>query len=257
MTIEPPAIAWRERDGRLLRLRLARPKANVLDTAMTASLQEALTANGHDPSLVAILLDSAGPHFSFGASVEEHLPSACTAMLQGFHALFLAVLASEIPVLAVIRGQCLGGGLELAMAAHLLFAAPDTKLGQPEIRLGVFAPAASCVLAERVPRAIAEDLLISGRTIEAAEAHHLGLINVVAEDPESAALTYFDTHLAPLSPSSLRYALRAARGDLIARVRSRLDEVERLYLDGLMKTSDATEGLEAFLAKRQPRWQAR
>ncbi len=257
MTTGPLAIAWRERDDRLLRLRLARPKANVLDRAMTESLLKALTMHADDPRLTAIVLDSAGAHFSFGASVEEHQPSSCAAMLEGFHALFLAILASEIPVLAVIRGQCLGGGLELAMAAHLLFAAPDTKLGQPEIRLGVFAPAASCILVERVPRALAEDLLISGRSIDAAEAHRLGLVNIVSDDPESAALAYFDTHLAPLSPSSLRYAVRAAREDLIARVRVRLGEVERLYLDGLMKTFDANEGLQAFLSKREPHWQAR
>lgn len=251
-----PATAWQERDGRLLRLRLARPKANVLDAAMTESLRAALDAHGRDPNLTAILLDGAGPHFSFGASVEEHLPAACAAMLQSFHALFLAVLASEVPVLAVIRGQCLGGGLELAMAAHLLFAAPDAKLGQPEIRLGVFAPAASCILPERVPRTLAEDLLLSGRTIDAAEASRLGLVNAVADDPEAAALAYFDAHLAPLSPSSLRYGVRAARGDLVARVKARLAAVEKLYLEDLMKTADAVEGLEAFLAKRQPAWRA-
>ena len=164
-----PVSAWIERDGRLLRLRLERPKANVLDAAMVAALQHALDTQGADPKLRGVLIDASGTHFSFGASVEEHLPGACAAMLHGFHALILKILRSPVPVLVALRGQCLGGGLELASAAHLLFATPDARFGQPEIQLGVFAPAASCLLPERIGRAAAEDLLLSGRSITGAE----------------------------------------------------------------------------------------
>jgi cyclohexa-1,5-dienecarbonyl-CoA hydratase len=252
-----PAAAWLERDGALLRLRLARPKANVLDGAMVAALGAALDEHGARPQLKAILLDAAGPHFSFGASVEEHLPANCAAMLQGFHKLILRVAESPVPVLVAVKGQCLGGGLELASAGHLLFAAPDARLGQPEIQLGVFAPAASCLLPMRLPRCHAEDLLLSGRAIGPEEGVRIGLVNAVADDPEAAALAWFDAHLAPKSASSLRHAVRAAREGFSAELRRKLAVVERAYLEDLMRSRDAVEGLEAFLAKRPARWENR
>jgi cyclohexa-1,5-dienecarbonyl-CoA hydratase len=252
-----PLRVWRERDGHLARLRLARPKANVLDAAMVAALDAALTEAAGSASLRAVLLDAEGPHFSFGASVEEHLPATVASMLSGFHALVLRVLAFPVPIMVALRGQCLGGGLEVASAAHLLFAAPDARLGQPEIVLGVFAPAASCLLPERIGRAAAEDLLLSGRSLEAREALRIGLVNAVADDPEAAALAYFDEHLARRSAAALRFATAAARQELALRVRARLASLEQLYLQGLMSTRDALEGLTAFLEKRPARWEDR
>ncbi len=98
---------------------------------------------------------------------------------------------------------------------------------------------------------------MSGRRCDAAEAQRLGLVNQVDEDPEAAALAWFDQHLAGRSASSLRFALRAARIDFIERVRVKLGEVELLYLEGLMATLDAGEGLNAFIEKRSPVWQHR
>jgi cyclohexa-1,5-dienecarbonyl-CoA hydratase len=249
-----PVKVWREREGRLLRLRLDRPKANILDEALVTALDASLAEHGEAPQLQGILIDASGPHFSFGASVEEHLPEQCAAMLASFHRLVLRVLRSPVPVMMAVRGQCLGGGLELVSAGHLIFASPDARLGQPEIQIGVFAPAASCLLPERIGRAAAEDLLISGRSISAEDALRIGLITAVVSDPEAAALDYFEKHLAPKSASSLRFAVRAARLALVARVTAALAEAERYYLEDLMKTRDAVEGLEAFLEKRPAQW---
>lgn len=252
-----PLRVWKEREDRLLRLRLSRPKANIVDAAMIAALDAAFGAAEREPRLRGILLDAEGSHFSFGASVEEHLPATFQAMLRGLHALVLRMLACPVPTLVAIRGQCLGGGLEVAAAGHLLFAAPEAKLGQPEMVLGVFPPFASCILPERMPRAAAEDLLLSGRSIDGREAHRLGLVSAVAEDPEAAALSYFDAHLARHSAASLRLGTAAARFDLVARVRQKLAELERRYAAELMTTHDAVEGLTAFLEKRPPRWEDR
>jgi cyclohexa-1,5-dienecarbonyl-CoA hydratase len=252
-----PLKVWIEAEGRLLRLRLSRPKANLIDAAMIAALDGALAEHLGNPHLGAALLDAEGPHFSFGASVEEHLPAQCAAMLKGIHALVLRLVESPLPILVAVRGQCLGGGLEVAMAGHMMFVTPDAVLGQPEMKLGVFAPAASCLLPELIGPAPAFDLLISGRSIGAAEAVALGLAKETAPDPESAALAYFNEHIAPKSASSLRLAVKAARGDLIARVKAKIAAVERLYLDELMKTRDAVEGLEAFIAKRPAKWEHR
>jgi cyclohexa-1,5-dienecarbonyl-CoA hydratase len=249
-----PIKLWHDRDGRLLRLRLSRPKANIVDAAMIAALDEALRLHGSQPGLLAILLDAEGPHFSFGASVEEHLPAQCAQMLKAIHGLIRRMLGCKVPILVAINGQCLGGGLEVACAGHLLFAAPDAQLGQPEIKLGVFAPAASCLLPERIGQARAEDLLYSGRSISGEDARAWGLVNLVAPDPTAAASDYFDRHLAGKSASSLRLAVQAAREAFVARVSSRITAVERLYLEQLMATHDAVEGLEAFIAKRPARW---
>ena len=246
-----------EKDGALLRLRLSRPKANIVDAAMIAALRSALDAHLTGTRLRAVLLEAEGPNFSFGASVEEHLPGSCAAMLRELHALILQLVASPVPVLVAVRGQCLGGGLEVAAAGHLIFAAPGAMLGQPEIKLAVFAPAASCLLPERIGPSHAADLLFSGRVIGAEEAHRIGLVDALAHDPSAAALAYFDEHLAPRSASSLRFAVRAARYDFVYRIRRKLAEAERMYLAELMTTHDAVEGLAAFTAKRPPAWKDR
>jgi cyclohexa-1,5-dienecarbonyl-CoA hydratase len=243
-------------NGRLLHLRLARPKANLIDAPMIAALEAALDAPAA-AQLSAILLDAEGPNFSFGASVAEHLPGECRAMLAALHRVIGRLLTAPVPLLVAVRGKCLGAGLEVALAGHLMFVAPDAKLGQPEIKLGVFAPAASCLLPQAIGVAAATDLLLSGRTIDGVEAARLGLAHTVDPDPAAAARRYFDEHLLSKSAASLRYALRAARADFAARVRDKLASVEKLYLDELMGTRDATEGLEAFLAKRPPNWEHR
>jgi cyclohexa-1,5-dienecarbonyl-CoA hydratase len=252
-----PLRVWLEEEGALLRLRLARPKANIVDAAMIAALDAALAEHLPRADLRAVLVDAEGPHFSFGASVEEHLPANCAAMLASLHALLLRMLASPVPLLFAVRGQCLGGGLEVALAGTLIFAAPDARFGQPEIRLGVFAPFASAVLPERIPRAAAEEMLLSGRSLTAEEARAIGLVTDVAEDPEAAARAWFTAHLADKSAAAVRYAVQAARLDFVARVRDRLARLERMYLDDLMSTHDAREGLDSFLARRPARWEHR
>ena len=257
MTGNAPLRISLDRDGALLRLRLARPKANLIDAAMIAALHGALREFGGHARLRGVLLEAEGPHFSFGASVEEHLADRCAAMLASLHALVLAMLEFPVPILVVVRGQCLGGGLEVALAGGPIFASPDAQLGQPEMKLGVFAPAASCLLPYRLSQAAAEDLLFSGRSISGTEAKAIGLVEALAEDPEAAALAYFDTHLAPKSAAALACAVAAVRAPLVADVRRRLDELVSLYVDTLMKTRDANEGIAAFLARRQPLWEHR
>jgi len=252
-----PLKVWVERDGRLLRLRLNRPKANIIDAEMIAALDAALAQHADNTGLTAILLDAEGPHFSFGASVEEHLPEQCAAMLKTLHALIRRMVECPVPILVAINGQCLGGGLEVAAAGHLLFAAPEASLGQPEIKIGVFAPAASCLLPERIGQARAEDLLYSGRSISGTQGAAIGLVNEAAADPEAAALAWFDAHLADKSASSLRQAVKAARAGFAERVSAKLETVERLYTDELMASRDALEGLTAFIDKRPAKWEHR
>ncbi|MEZ5331890.1 MAG: enoyl-CoA hydratase/isomerase family protein [Thermoanaerobaculia bacterium] len=243
--------------GALRRVRLATPPANILDEAKVGALREVLREAADERHLKAILLEAAGPHFSYGASVEEHLPGRFESMIAAFHALVREMAESEIVWLAAVRGRCLGGGLELVALCDRIFAAPDAGFGQPEIALGVFAPVASVVLAERVGRGHAEALCLGGETVGAEEACRWGLVDETADDPAAAALAWARRCLLPRSAAALRLAVRAARTGLARRIRDDLPAVERLYLEELMSTRDAVEGLEAFLAKRPPVWEDR
>jgi cyclohexa-1,5-dienecarbonyl-CoA hydratase len=240
--------------GAVRRFVLTGSKGNIIDTAMSRALTEAFREAAGARDLKAILLEGDGSHFSYGASVKEHLPDRVGAMLSGFHDLFRAMITGAVPVLAAVRGRCLGGGLELAAFCNRVFASPDALLGQPEILLGVFAPVASMFLRERVGRGAAEDLCLSGRTIGAAEAERIGLVDAIADDPSGAALAYAREYLMTRSAASLRCAVRAVRLDLGARFEADINAQERLYLGDLMKTADAVEGIRAFVEKRRPGW---
>ncbi len=242
-------------DGAIWRAAIGGSKGNVLDAAVMDALADLFRRAAASPHLKAICLEGQGPHFSFGASVAEHLPPRVDAMLGRFHGSLLAMLDSAVPVLAAVRGQCLGGGLEVVSLCHRVFAARDARLGQPEIVLGVFAPVASLVLADRVGRGAADDLCLSGRSVPAEEALAMRLVDELADgDPAEAAIAWARTHLLPKSASSLRYAVRASRAGLRARLASELPAIERLYLDGLMSTADALEGLRAFGERRPAVW---
>ena len=249
-----PLKSWLERDEQVLRLRLARPKANIIDAAMIAALTAALAEHVGDSRLMAVVLDAEGPNFSFGASVEEHLPDRCAGMLRSLHSLILQMIEYPVPIVAAIQGQCIGGGLEVACAASGMIASPDAMLGQPEISLAVFAPAASALLPERIGQSMAEMLLLSGRSVDAEEASRIGLVDDVSDAPSDAALEWIDNNILGKSSSTLRLAIKAARHDYVSRIREKLATVEAMYLDELMKTDDAVEGLNAFVEKRKPVW---
>ena len=241
-------------NGAFWRVTFGATKGNILDRATLAELAATFTRARSARALKAICLEGTGSHFSFGASVQEHLPAEVPAMLAALRGLVLDLLESGVVVLAAVRGQCLGGGLELASVCHRVFASPESRLGQPEIALGVFAPLASLVLPARVGRAHGEDLCLTGRIVSAAEAKAMGLVDEIAADPADAALAWARTHLLARSASSLRLAVRAVRADLAARIRTELPVLEALYIKELMATADAVEGLHAFLDKRPPAW---
>jgi len=218
------------------------------------ALQAVFGDAGADANLKAIVLEGQGQHFSFGASVPEHTADQVAGMLQRFGTLLVTMVETAVPVVAAVRGQCLGGGLEVVSVANRIIATPDARLGQPEIVLGVFAPYASVLLPWRIGRGHAEDLCLSGRSVTGEEALRMGLVDELAPDPAEAALAWARAHLLPKSASSVRFAVRAVRADLRARLATDLPAIERLYLDDLMKTSDANEGLRAFMEKRSAAW---
>ena len=163
-------------------------------------------------ALRGVLLDAEGPHFSFGASVEEHLPAQCARDARRAARAHRARCSScPAPILVAVRGQCLGGGLEVALAGSLIFAAPDAQLGQPEMKLGVFAPAASVLLPlPRRRRPARKTCCCPAARSAPTRRCAIGLVHAVADDPAAAALAWFDAHLARQERGVAR-ATRCAR----------------------------------------------
>lgn len=235
-------------------------KGNVLDDIMMQDLLEAFEIFKEKKDLKLLTFEGAGKHFSFGASVEEHTKEKCASMLKIFHRLFYEIANMSIPTMAKISGQCLGGGMELALACNFLFADKTAMLGQPEIMLGVYAPPASLLLPLKIGSARAEELLLTGLSIDAEKAKAIGLINDVFEDKEamnSALEDWISKNICQKSASSLRFAVRVARTRFNEVIRTKLPELERIYIAELMETHDANEGIASFMEKRKPVWENR
>ena len=243
-------------DGHVARITLARPKANILDRAMMLELIDALHQLDKCDELKAIIVGSEGPHFSFGASIEEHLPGYIEETLGVLRGLLEALLMTPAPVIAAVRGQCLGGGFELALACDLIVAADNAQFGLPEIKLGVFPPAGTVLLPIRIGASRSAEIILTGKSWGATWAQTAGLIHEVAPEAEldSCLEKLIVESFLPRSSTSLRYAAQAARRPLLQALKTDLPELERLYLDELMYHPDGTEGIQAFLEKRQPRW---
>lgn len=232
-------------------------KGNVVDKIMMSELQEVLDSFREKIELKLITFEGAGKHFSFGASVEEHKKEFAGAMLKSFHQLFYTIADLGIPTLAKISGQCLGGGMELAIMCNFLFADKTTKLGQPEIVLGVFPPPASIILPLKIGNAKAEELLITGKTISGEEAKSIGLVNEIFEDKtemEANVNEWILRNIIPKSASSLKFGVRAARTMFNHILANKLPLLEKTYLCELMETDDANEGINSFLEKRKAVW---
>jgi cyclohexa-1,5-dienecarbonyl-CoA hydratase len=238
-------------EGRVLHILLNQPKGNILDRKMIASISSALDTQVCAETCL-IVFAGAGKHFCFGASVQEHRADEAKDMLREFHDLFRQLAALAVPTCAVVRGQCLGGGLELASWCSWIVATPDARLGQPEIQLAVFPPMASLLLPWRVGGATALELCISGRSLGAQDALKAGLINAITDDPEAWWTTLVEERLGRTSAASLRVAERAVRRSLIRLLDEALPELESLYLEELMAIPDASEGIDAFLERRAP-----
>lgn len=245
-------------DSTAARIVLGGGKGNILDHIMIEELQTLFNEFKNQPNIKLITFEGAGKHFSFGASVEEHKKEFAAAMLKEFHQLFYSLRDLAIPTAAIISGQCLGGGLELALMCNFMFADKSAKFGQPEISLGVFPPPASIILSEKIGLAKSEEVLLTGRILFADEAKSIGLVNHVLKDKLSLNAwvdEWISIHITPKSSSSLRLAVRASRIKFNHVLSNFLPQLESLYVNQLMETYDANEGINSFLEKRKPVWE--
>jgi len=237
------------------RLTLNRPPLNVLTIEMLRELAHGFERLAGTADVRLVRLDAEGKAFSAGVDVADHIGDKIPAMIEALEALFDAMERVAVPTVSVVQGAALGGGCELTLGTDLCVASEKASFGQPEIRLGLFAPPASVLMPRLLGERRALGLLLTGETIRAAEAERVGLVNRVfpAESFESDVAQWQD-QLLELSGAALRQAKRAV---LAARGRAPAEahrELGRIYLEDLMRTADATEGLAAFMEKRKPVW---
>ena len=244
-------------DANAYRITLSDPPLNILDVAMLDELRDAISRVAHDRH--ALIIDAQGEKaFSAGASVHDHLGDRVTTMLGHFHGCFRMLAKLDVVTIALVRGAALGGGCELALGCDFVLASDRAKFSQPEINLGVFPPVAAYQLSRQLTPRKGLELLLTGDVIDAAAAERLGLVNAVFPFAEfDARAAEWLQRLYKQSASSLRFAKRAFRLAQNADFYERLAAVEHLYLDELMQTSDANEGLNAFIEKRKPVWSGR
>lgn len=242
-----PGPAWR--------IVLARPPLNVLTIDMLDELARAVRAAASTADARVLLLTGEGKAFCAGVDVADHTADRVERMIRSFAGAIRSILEAELPVVAAVNGAALGGGMELALACDVVLARPAAKLGQPEIRLGVFPPAAAALLPRRIGAQRTLDLLLTGRTVTGEEALALGLVTrLVPDDEFDAGVARYLDQLTGLSRPVLRLAKRAVIGGLERPLGDALESADRLYLDELMVLHDPHEGLAAFMEKREPVW---
>ena len=247
-------------DDRVARVTFARPPVNIFNIAMMREINDALNQCAQQRELVAIVFDAAADcrAFSAGVAVEEHVEETIFQMLDSFHAIFRSLEQLARPTIAVIDGPALGGGCELVAACDIAIASERARFGQPEIKLGVFPPVAAVLLPRLIGDKRARELILTGELIEAAEAARLGLVNYVVPGNELKQKTSeLLSRLRNLSAAALELTKRAIDLGRGRSLDTALKEVEDMYLHELMKTHDATEGINAFIEKRKPEWRDR
>ena len=251
----PVQVAF-NRDQTRAAFRLFHPKGNIVTAEMIRAFGQSLDTIGENPHLKLVTIEGVGADFSFGASIPEHGPGEIQRVLPAAHALIGALLDLPVVTAALVRGRCLGGGFELALACDFIFAEESAVFGLPEITLGVFPPAAAALLPVRIGTARATSAILTGKALPAAEWHRTGLLEAVVADGtlDGEVDLWFEAQLRWKSGAALRHAAAAARCSLRQHVRAVLPELEKLYLDDLMQTHDAEEGITAFLEKRAPKW---
>ena len=248
----------------VLTITLDRPKANAINVPTSQALYRAFKQLNDDPALRVGILTGTGRFFSAGwdlagatqgeAIDADHGPGGFAGLTEFF--------SLQKPVIAAVNGLAMGGGFELALAADLIVASDTAEFALPEVKLGMVADSGGVLrLPRRLPRAIALEMLLTGRRMGALEAARWGLVNrVVAPDAllETAqALAQEMVLAAPLALAAVKELVNATEGQTIEAAYTTLRKTDLPHYRAMLRSDDAAEGPRAFSEKRPPRWQAR
>ena len=247
-------------DDRVARITFARPPLNIFNIALMREIGGALASLTQQREIVAIVFaaEKGSRAFSAGVAVEEHLPDTVYQMLDSFHGIFRQLEQLARPTVALVEGSALGGGCELIAACDIVIASERARFGQPEIKLGVVPPVAALMLPRIIGDKRARELILTGELIDGAEAARIGLVNHLVPDGQvDQKAAELLGKLRELSATALEMTRRALDMGQGRTLEAALKEIEDIYLHELMKTSDAAEGINAFMEKRKPVWRNR
>ena len=242
-------------EGESVSIVLNRPPLNVMNIAMMQEMNAALKQLLHHPTAKVLLIAAEGKAFSAGVDVADHTADKVGAMMREFHNMFELIHEFKIPVIAVVDGAALGGGCELAVFCDMIVASERSKFGQPEIKVGVFPPVAAVIFPRLIGRNRTLEWLMNGETLSATEAERIGLVNkVLPAEGFADHVNAFVSKFTAQSKAIIEMTKSAVDATLRRPVMEALADAEKRYLNDMMKTEDANEGLRAFLEKRQPVW---
>jgi crotonobetainyl-CoA hydratase len=252
------------RDGHVLEVTLDRPKANAIDLATSRVMGETFRAFRDDPDLRVAIVTAAGDKFfcpgwdlkaaAQGDAVDGDYGVGGFGGLQELPHL-------DKPVIAGVNGIACGGGLELALACDIILAAEHATFALPEIRSGTVADAASIKLPKRIPYHVAMEMLLTGRWIDAAEAHRWGLVNRVLPAADLLPAAWETARLIasgpPLVMAAIKEVVRDAEDSKFQDALNRVTRRQLATVDRLYSSEDMREGFRAFAEKRDPIWKGR
>jgi cyclohexa-1,5-dienecarbonyl-CoA hydratase len=244
-----------EREGGVAKITLNHPPVNIMDIPTMREINAALEGLQADRESKVVLFGATGKAFCAGVDVKDHTSDKVGEMVEVFHRIFRLLWSLDVPTVAAVNGAALGGGCELVTFCDMVIASEKATFGQPEIQVGVYPPVAVVTFPRLMPHMKAMELLLLGGVIGAQEAERLGIVNkVVPVESFEDEVSGFVGRLTSLSGIVLRLSKRATLQGLSLGFEEALGLSEDLYLNQLMKTQDATEGLQAFMEKRKPVW---
>jgi len=251
-------IIYESADG-VAKISINRPPLNVLNIETLLELTLALERARDDVGVRVIVITGVGDHaFSAGLDIKDHFPDRIETALNTFNKVFHLLANVDKPTLAVVHGFALGGGCELASSCDMIIASEKAQFGQPEISVGAIPSVATVLLPRLVGRKKAFELILTGDVIGAAEAKRIGLVNhVVPPEKLEETANELINKLKDKSPVVLKLTRMALYQTIDLDFKRALDNVTSLYLNLLMRTEDAVEGLKAFLEKRKPQWKGK
>jgi cyclohexa-1,5-dienecarbonyl-CoA hydratase len=238
------------------RITLSNPPLNIIDVRMMEELRAVLEQVDGHPEISTIVFAGSERAFSAGVEIAEHTAEKVRDTLSAFHSLIRSVVATRKLTIGCVRRHCLGGGAELALMCDVVYASPDSVWGFPEIKLACYPPVASAALSAIVGQKLAAEMVLTGRTLTGHEALAAGLVNAVADDPETLVQECIQ-RVSQLSPAALAVAKKALYSWDSIHFDKGLARAEQMYFDELMKTADAHEGIAAFMERRRPNWKAK
>ena len=236
----------------------ARPKHNVFNIDMMRELCAALEDVSRDDSLKCVVFYGEGASWCAGVDVGDHKPEMAPDMIATFNRSLTLISDLEIPSIAAVHGNCLGGGMEYAIACDVVIASKKAKFGQPEVKLGFLPPYAAIRLPQLIGPAKAIEVCTSGKIYSADEAQLMGFVSQsVASDEFTETVVRLIHEIQASSPLILRLNKRAVNQHMGLSPKDALEGVSDLFLNTLMKTEDTLEGIASFYEKRRPDWKNR